>query len=243
LGRLVVSQNAKQAQEFMYSYTLYDDLGRITEVGQKPNSIMPMSQSISQDDAALSNWILNQGGTREEITNTVYDLPYLFNPPNPPGLYPLMFQRNLRNKVSYTTTRNLATDPMHYTGSFYTYDIHGNVDTLIQDYYGVANMDATNNRFKMITYKYDLISGKVNMVSYQPDWYNIQTSQWVTNSDRYYHRYIYDAENKLTEAWTSRDKLYWERDASYSYYKHGPISRSVIGQQQVQGIDYAYTIH
>jgi hypothetical protein len=25
-------------------------------------------------------------------------------------------------------------------------------------------------------------------------------------------------------------------------YKHGPLARSVIGQQQVQGLDYAYTL-
>ena len=26
------------------------------------------------------------------------------------------------------------------------------------------------------------------------------------------------------------------------YYKHGPLAHSVIGQQQVQGLDYAYTL-
>jgi YD repeat-containing protein len=36
LGRLAVSQNAKQADSGTYSYTEYDVLGRITEVGQKP---------------------------------------------------------------------------------------------------------------------------------------------------------------------------------------------------------------
>ncbi|MBL0200735.1 MAG: hypothetical protein IPP81_11500 [Chitinophagaceae bacterium] len=33
LGRLVVSRNAKQQAGNNYSYTLYDDLGRIKEVG------------------------------------------------------------------------------------------------------------------------------------------------------------------------------------------------------------------
>jgi hypothetical protein len=28
----------------------------------------------------------------------------------------------------------------------------------------------------------------------------------------------------------------------YSYYRHGPLARTIVGQQQVQGIDYAYTL-
>jgi YD repeat-containing protein len=240
LGRLAVSQNAQQAIDGKYSYTLYDALGRIIEVGQKPQSTA-MTQTISQDDAALNDWIVTNGGTREQVTYTVYDLPYLFNPLNQAGLYPLLTQQNLRNRVSYTATKNLATDAMQYTATFYTYDIHGNVDTLLQDYNGIGEMQGTYNRFKMIAYNYDLISGKVNMVSYQPDWYNNATNQWITNSDKFFHKYNYDAENRLTEVWTSRDKLLWERDASYSYYKYGPLSRMVLGQLQVQGVDYAYT--
>jgi len=37
--------------------------------------------------------------------------------------------------------------------------------------------------------------------------------------------------------------LYWEHDAGYQYYAHGPLAREVIGQRQVQGVDYAYTIN
>lgn len=43
-------------------------------------------------------------------------------------------------------------------------------------------------RYKKITYNYDLISGKVNQVSYQP-----------CKPDAYYHRYEYDAENRLIQ--------------------------------------------
>jgi YD repeat-containing protein len=230
LGRLVVSQNAQQYLDGKYSYTKYDALGRINEVGQKPHTIL-MTQTISQDDTQLNNWItqlINGGGIREQITMTGYDTEF------EPNRRPLIHQQNLRNRVSYTALRNFENDPQpppYYTGTLYTYDIHGNVDTLLQDYSGVTAMSGSNNTFKRITYKYDLISGKVNMVSYQPG-----------EADAFYHKYKYDAENRLTEAYTSRDKLEWERDAAYSYYKHGPLSRTVLGQQQVQGIDYAYTI-
>ncbi|MCP9751022.1 RHS repeat protein [Ferruginibacter sp. HRS2-29] len=87
------------------------------------------------------------------------------------------------------------------------------------------------NRFKKIVYNYDLISGKVNRVAYQPGY-----------ADQFYHRYEYDAENKLTIVQTSKDKIYWEQDATYDYYRHGPQSRMVLGENQVQGVDYAYTI-
>ena len=64
------------------------------------------------------------------------------------------------------------------------------------------------------------------------------------NDGPFYHRYEYDAENRLTEAFGSRDKVYWERLAAYNYYRHGPLARMVLGNDigQVQGIDYAYTL-
>src|SRR6185312_1046781 len=93
------------------------------------------------------------------------------------------------------------------------------------------------NRFKEIAYNYDLISGKVNEVDYNPG-----------NVDQFYHSYEYDAENRITDVYTSDNKAYIghknleEHEAFYQYYKHGPLARAVIGQQQVQGLDYAYTL-
>lgn len=224
LARLAVSQNAQQALDGKFSYTKYDALSRVIEAGQKPHSTL-MSQTISQDPASLTNWIDNSGQTKEQITFTVYDIPY------PPLLASYMTQQNLRNRVSYTGTQNYATDDIHYSATFFTYDIYGNVDTLLQDYKGVTEMDGTGNRFKMITYDYDLLSGKTNMVSYQPG-----------KPDAFYHRYKYDAENRLVNVETSRDKIWWERDAAYSYYKHGSLARTELGQLRVQGMDFAYTI-
>ncbi|MDZ4796121.1 MAG: RHS repeat-associated core domain-containing protein [Bacteroidota bacterium] len=127
----------------------------------------------------------------------------------------------------------------------FSYNLHGNVDTLLQDFGNSTYpniMNQAGHRFKRIAYNYDLISGKVNMVSYQPGYVSPVTNQWVTNADRFYHRYSYDAENKLTDVYTSHDSLIWERDANYTYYKHGPLARTVLGQQQVQGVDYAYNL-
>jgi RHS repeat-associated protein len=246
LGRLAVSQNAKQQIGFnvefptwkKYSYTLYDYLGRITEVGQLPQGT-GMTQTISQDTTALKAWIANNiAGNKEQITLTVYDIPYTslaVSGSNVTGLY----QQNLRNRVSYTMVFNAddqrvdlldGTTSGGNSATFYSYDIHGNVDTLLQDY-RTGIMANHGNRYKKIVYAYDLISGKVNDVSYQP-----------SQRDAFYHHYNYDAENRLVSVQTSTDKIYWETEASYDYYRHGPLNKVVLGQNQVQNLNYAYTI-
>ncbi|MEO6549320.1 MAG: LamG-like jellyroll fold domain-containing protein [Ferruginibacter sp.] len=235
LGRLAISQNAKQQPLNNYSYTLYDILGRISEVGQKPQATL-MSQVLSQDTTKLKNWF-NGPGQKEQITFTKYDVDYTpiaVSTSSGSGLW----QKNLRNRVSYTLVKDYEnTDPTIFnSATFYSYDIHGNVDTLYQDYKtGMGSIKCgvvpNGNRFKKIIYNYDLISGKVNDVAYQ-----------LGEADQYYHHYNYDAENRLTEVKTSKDKIYWEREAEYSYYRHGPLARMELGQNRVQGVDYAYTL-
>ena len=92
-------------------------------------------------------------------------------------------------------------------------------------------MNSTNNRFKRIVYDYDLQSGKVDKVAYQHGY-----------PDAFYHSYIYDAENRLTNVLTSSDSINWDNDAYYAYYLHGPLARTILGDQQVQGINYGYTL-
>jgi hypothetical protein len=75
IGRMVTGQNAQQAKDNKYTYTVYDALGRVTEAGQKPQTTA-MTQTISQDPVAFNSWINTSGGTREQITFTVYDTAY-----------------------------------------------------------------------------------------------------------------------------------------------------------------------
>lgn len=250
LGRLVVSRNAKQKVHNRYSYTKYDDLGRITEVGQKPKlaTAAEMSQVISQnasdEPGSLKVWLNTTVASemKEQITGTVYDEGY---EPFCSNTNSLFCQKNLRNRVSYTYVKpteiytNAQNDPIPWdAATLYSYDIHGNVDVMLQDYRkGLGEVlcegsnDPSGNRWKKIEYAYDLISGKVNEVAYQSD-----------QVDAFYHRYEYDAENRITEVFTSKDRVYWERDAAYNYYKHGPLARTLLGHDFVQGIDYAYTL-
>ncbi|MBS4065892.1 MAG: RHS repeat protein, partial [Chitinophagaceae bacterium] len=233
LGRLVISQNAKQFSQATkeYSYTLYDSLGRITEVGQKPQTTA-MTQIISRNQTSLNNWLTNVSWAKQQITRTIYDVAVVNT-----GVNNNIVQRNLRNRVSYTQYWDTETNPDWNNAVFYTYDIHGNVDTLLNDY-GNSSFSQTQNqmnlkghRWKKLVYRYDLISGKVNHVAYQP-----------RQRDAIYHRYGYDAENRLILAEVSADSLYWERDARYEYYRHGPLARTILGHQNVQGVDFAYTL-
>ena len=238
LGRLAISQNTKQKSvsgtenNRLYTYTLYDQIGRVTETGEIKNATTKaMADSISRSQNSLNTWIANSAVNKSQITQTVYDVAYAGFTGNPIG------QRNLRNRVAYATY-SLGNNPAQYNqGTFYTYDAHGNVDSVLQDY-GSNTVTATQNvmnsngnRFKKIAYKYDLISGKVNHVAYQ-----------ANQADQFYHRFSYDAENRLTLAETSSDSITWEKEARYQYYKHGPLARKVIGDQLVQGNDYAYTL-
>jgi|GEM_PF-7134643 len=57
------------------------------------------------------------------------------------------------------------------------------------------------------------------------------------------HEYIYDGLNRLTEVFTSSDKVHSQRQAHYRYYDYGPLARTELGQYKVQGMDFTYTIN
>jgi RHS repeat-associated protein len=234
VGRPAAGQNAKQATAGnVYSYTKYDDLGRVVQTSQL-TSATPLSNTTSKDKGTLDAWYNNAYNSQNQIVQTIYDQGYgiidgyMFN------------QDNLRNRVAYSKVWNNIGDPYPASAIYYTYDVHGNVDALLRDFgnsNGVANfMNQNGNRFKKIVYDYDLISGKVNKVSYQPGEY-----------DAYYHRYEYDGENRITDVYSGRDevmlKYFHEKEAHYDYYKHGELASTTLGQLMVQKQDYAYTVN
>ncbi len=222
LGRIIVSQNAKQNPDAKYSYTLYDNLGRISETGELTNNAFPLANDerfVKQTD--FDTWVA--ASVKANIVKTCYDIAAVTVPNFTP--------ENLLNRVSavavYPTAGDLASG-IYSHATHYSYDIHGNVQTLIQDF---PDLEAYHNRYKRIDYQYDLISGKVNRVNYQ-----------AGKQDQFFHRYEYDADNRLTHAYTSRDGVIWEKEAKYFYYQHGPLARTETGDLQVQGLDYAYTL-
>lgn len=237
LGRLVLSQNSKQynIEKYLtttpalsgtgliraYSYTLYDDIGRITQVGElltrTPVTTYKHETQVqfSQVPAFLAT------GVKREITKTYYDrvLPQFTN------LQAGFTQENLRPRVASVTYQDV--DGLAYDrATHYSYDIHGNVKNLIQEI--TANGTTLKKR---LDYEYDLVSGKVNRFYYQKD-----------QADQLIHKYEYDGDNRIVQVYTSRDNVIWDRDAKYDYAGNGSLTRSTIGQNNVEENNYAYTI-
>ncbi|HAC23524.1 MAG TPA: hypothetical protein DCE81_01270, partial [Cytophagales bacterium] len=149
-----------------------------------------------------------------DITRTYYDLPNA-------SIQPTFTQQQLRNRVSWVEMLEKGKPEPVLT--FYSYDIHGNVRSLLQQLPGLQP--------KRTDYLYDLVSGKVNFVMYQ-----------FGQPDQFVHQYLYDADNRIKEVKTSTDRFTWDSDARYHYYLHGPLARAELGDHRVQGLDYYYTL-
>ncbi len=231
LGRLVASQNAEQKlrgkqlfpEKFIYSYTDFDRLGRITEVGEVESQVELTDDIARGKDKSLSwrDWLYPVSipfGTKHEVVRTFYDKPIQF----------AVTQENLRNRIA-SVTYDYDGDGNYESASHYDYDINGNVQKLVQEN---RSMHYGGNELKTIRYQYDLVSGNVHQVDYQLN----------SPNERFSHRYEYDADNRLTVAYTSRNGVIWEKESKNFYYLHGPLARTEIGDKQVQAQDYAYTL-
>ena len=225
IGRLKASQNDKQAAYSTprYSYTKYDAQGRITEVGELESSLIPGSSELN-DTHFPQTWI--GSNDRYQVTYTNYDetLSSTIN-----NLFGSAGQENLRNRISSIYYKEVSSDANYAYASHYSYDIHGNVKKLILDN---PTQAIYSQQYRTFDYEYDLVSGNVNKVSYQKG-----------KTDEYHHKYTYDADNRIIKAFTSKNDIIWNNDAEYFYYLHGPLARTQLGDEEVQGTDYAYTIH
>ncbi|GEM_PF-6569278 len=226
-GQLRYSQNAEQRPNDDFSYTKYDALGRIVEVGESNTSLEAAGLTASIDDMnypATAAW---------EVTRTFYDEAAFALPA---GSFNSAQQHNTRNRVSAATyargSQGTASYPVATdisSATHYSYDIHGNVDELVQER---TFFERTGGVLKHMSYDYDLISGNVNEVHYQEG-----------HDDAFHHCYAYDGDNRIVAVATSRDGHLWDQDAAYEYFKHGPLARTEIGEDVVQAQDFAYTLH
>lgn len=258
-GQLVLSQNAKQKPDDKFSFTFYDHLGRILVVGEVDSSIAHFyggMKGIVDSTRFPLDELYNPSESVGQLTLTRYDNPetIVFEQPND------FKQQNLRNRVSatyyadkfinnsqilelaQTNSRTIVLKPSvttnlqgNVTLTAYSYDEVGNVKSLVQQIQtqqlNVPAPPNPENLTKRIDYTYDLVSGKVNKVIYQPN-----------QQDMFVHRYEYDADNRITDVYTSRDGIVEYHEAKYFYYPHGPLARIEIGNDKVQGVDYYYTL-
>ncbi|WP_308993698.1 polymorphic toxin type 50 domain-containing protein [Mariniflexile litorale] len=258
LGRIIASQNAKQLVNNTFSYTTYDDLGRITEAGEfVPNLVIAINEmtgklvytatslpveseiKITNPDNSVTTTRYPDQLTVEkhEVTKTKYstydvNVASIFNTVSNAS----NIVANARNRVTtvyYYDEVTPATASIDYQNVlYYNYDIHGNVLELAQHNRLFSEYGSNPySGLKHVQYEYDLISGNVNKVYYQKG-----------NLDQFIHKYEYDADNRIVNVQTSSDGYIWETDASYNYFAHGPLARTLLGDKEVQGIDYAYTL-
>lgn len=228
LGRIAASQNAKQQPQNNYSYTYYDLLGRTVESGELMLGTV-LNPTIVKNYNGWKSFLFSY--PRRDITFTQYD--NSFHPPSINNKFGPSGQQNLRGRVasilSFEDNAKQASNTYRHA-THYTYDVSGNVPVLIQDYPTINALEP-NLGDKVIAYNFDLVSGKVNEVRYEPGLV-----------DEFRHKYTYDDELRLTKVQTSRKGIIWETEAEYFYYKHGPLARTELGQLKVQGLDYLYTL-
>jgi RHS repeat-associated protein len=229
LGRMVAARDSEMlaSPDSLVQYVLYDELNRIKETGIAFNA--GMDAALAKNSTSFALWYSLVG--KRNLSRTYYDEPLSWVP----AYFSNGEQNNLRNRVATTTWQdrwnprgqNPGDSIRSYFAYHYNYDVAGNVDELLNE----NRLMPAPHRIKHMNYAFDLISGKVNKVIYQQD-----------APDQFIHRYEYDADNRIIRTYTSRDGLIEETDAEYFYYKHGPLARTELGENKVQGLDYAYTI-
>ncbi|MBL4704802.1 MAG: hypothetical protein JKY54_09790, partial [Flavobacteriales bacterium] len=129
-------------------------------------------------------------------------------------------QRFLQNKISYTLSKTTLGDVTTY----YSYNAIGIVEWSIKELPQIGR--------KSVSFDYELISGNILQANYNKG-----------ETDQFFHRYSYDAQNRMVKTETSVDEVVWDREESLAYYDHGAVKRKEIGNDNLQGQDYVYTLN
>ena len=225
-GRIRFSQSALQRPAGRFSYSNYDEVGRVVESGEYTPGNLVFQNHLTSAPAATS--VLQTSLLEERLpTNSLdparcaqrnqvwYDLAF----DGTPGSQGNDTQLSGRHQ-EFVVGAVAKTQNEHVT-TWYSYDELGRVTWVVQDVKGVG--------VKTLDYQYDF-SGNVLQVAYQKG-----------QPDSFYHYYGYDAAQRLTTVHTSPDGEARTRQAEYSYYLHGPLKRVQVAGD-LQGVDYVYTL-
>ena len=243
LGRLIVSQNAEQSVtsaqgKIRYSYTNFDNLGRITETGEiSVSTLTPFDDNIARERntttgiTSYAGWL--KLGSKSEVTQVKYD----YNSTSSALQAELTahgknnggkFNRNRISSVFFFENAPAATGNNYDNAYYYSYNEHGLAETFVQE---LVNLSGTAQRFKTINYDYDLFTGLVNKVEYQKG-----------KEDQFFSKYEYDDLQRLKTTYTSTDGVLYNLESKNIFYLHGAKARIELAKHQVQGIDLAYTV-
>lgn len=220
-GRSILSRNAVQAAGNHASYILYDANNRIIESGR-------CNHGAAWQTFRPYNTFVSSLNNKAEVTITHYDEPTsVFGAAEFPN-----GQQRLRNRPAVVRYLQNGTTDTYAAG--YSYDALGNVTRLVQ-YYPTLGLSPKANAIKTTDYTFDKLSGQVTRIIYQKG-----------APDQFIHWFTYDANKRITKVQTSTSEytpeIHRDEDARFYYYQHGPLARVEIGHENIQGIDYAYTI-
>ncbi|GAA4272075.1 RHS repeat-associated core domain-containing protein [Aquimarina gracilis] len=216
IGQLWYSQNERQVREGVFSYVVYDELGRVREGGEAK-----LNGKVFPTDFLINNQANPQVAITLPVEDKVEYIQTTYNDRIEEITYQDQQQRFLRNNVSFINNKDKNGK---VTKTYYSYDPHGNVEWCVQELPGIGRTT--------VAYTYDLVSGNVNEVHFNKG-----------RVDEYRHKYAYDEDNRIISVKTSKDGYLWDEDARYDYYLHGPLARTELGEDKVQGLDFTYTIH
>lgn len=230
--KLLFTQNDKQrANGGKFNCVVYDPLGRVTATGEYNPSLsgtgnayyfltytdITANVSAPVGRTSISGPVNNNltqvydDGRISDVTRMQYDAP---DNNLPVALNnPTFRQRYTSARVTKSWNSN--------TTSWYNYDELGRMVQSVQNSSGLG--------YKTMQYVYDL-RGKLIISAYQ-----------ANKTDAFYHLYSYDADERLVQAKSGTNLFAVTPLARYGYYSHGPLKRTVLGNN-LQGLDYVYTI-
>lgn len=223
-GKLRYSQNALQRQQNKFSYSNYDQYGRVVESGElQPSGTLTFS-SITQamlDAVGVANTAYPTG-TKFDVTTIKYDEadPIAGLTGYIQDTY-FLSGSAVSSKARY---RGAVSEANLISKTWYNYDGDGNIAWTVKY--------TPDLGYKTMDYTYDSM-GKIVKTIFQKN----------TSAETFVHYYQYDKNNRLAATYTNTTDNVSNRilQAKYSYYLHGPLKRVELGDK-LQGIDYVYSI-
>ncbi len=206
-GLIRFSQNTKQVALNQFSYTNYDELGRPVEGGVATGTF----SSLNADTSVVSTSIASEKQETFYDALTSADLSFLASVHSRYGNPTFLSGNVAKTKNANTTT-------------YYSYDIYGRVQWMVQNIPGLAGA-------KTIDYEYDYGTGLVTKVIFQKG----------VEMQSFTHRYTYNVAGELYKVETSRNEVNYTTQAVYKYYETGALKRVEIAEN-VQGVDYIYNL-